>query len=218
MHPNPAFRGRPDAANLDFARGRGFGVLTVNGNVGPMAAHVPFVLSDEGDVALMHMIRSNPLMSVLDQPVPALLAVSGPDGYVSPDWYGLPDQVPTWNYVAVHLRGHLERVNEARLEAVLDTLTAAFEARLAPKTPWRATKMEPGVRARMMRAIVPVRLVIDEVEGTWKLSQNKPETARLGAAGALVPGTGHELAALSALMRQLPEDPPLDMDRAEDDA
>jgi transcriptional regulator len=202
MHPNPAFHDRPDLANLDFARARGFGVLSINGSFGPLAAHVPFVLEPKGDVALMHLVRSNPILAVLDQPVPALLAVSGPDGYVSPDWYGLPDQVPTWNYVAVHLRGHLERVADGRLDAVLDTLTSAFEARLAPKTPWSSAKMDAGVRARMMRAIAPVRLVIEEVSGTWKLSQNKPDDARLGAAQHVGAGVGQELDALSALMRQ----------------
>ena len=33
------------------------------------------------------------------------LIVEGPEGYISPDWYGVADQVPTWNYVAVHLVG-----------------------------------------------------------------------------------------------------------------
>jgi transcriptional regulator len=34
------------------------------------------------------------------------IIVSGPDGYVSPDWYEMKDQVPTWNYVTVHLKGN----------------------------------------------------------------------------------------------------------------
>jgi transcriptional regulator len=212
MHPNPAFRGRPDAANLDFARERGFGTLTVNGSVGPLAAHVPFVLEPDGRAALLHLVRSNPIVAALEQPLPALLAVSGPDGYISPDWYGLPDQVPTWNYVAVHLRGPLERIPQARLEAVLDTLSAEFERRLAPKAPWRGAKMDPGVRARMMRAVVPVRLLIEEVSGTWKLGQNKPDAARVGAAEAVASGVGQELEALSALMRQWTEDAPKAVD------
>ncbi|GKY86589.1 FMN-binding negative transcriptional regulator [Sinisalibacter aestuarii] len=216
MHPNPVFRSRPPAANIDFARERGFGVVSVNGNIGPLAVHVPFVLSDDGETVLMHLMRSNPLMSVLSQPLPALLTVSGPDGYVSPDWYGVPDQVPTWNYVAVQLRGHLERLPDERLEDVLDTLTERFEAPLASKTPWRAEKMTPDLRSRMMRAIVPVRLVIEEVSGTWKLSQNKPEAVRLAAADAVGGGQGQELDALSALMRHLPEDPPMDVDRSDE--
>ncbi len=212
MHPNPAFRGRPASANLEFAQRRGFGQLSVNGSFGPLAAHVPFVLSEDGGEALLHLTRSNPIVRLLDQPLPALLSITGPDAYVSPDWYGVPDQAPTWNYVAVHLRGALEPLPQDRIESVLDTLSANFEARLAPKTPWLTSKISPEVRERLMRAIMPLRLVVEAVDGTWKLAQNKPEAARLGAAEALSNLLGSETAALSALMRQLPEDPPENMD------
>jgi transcriptional regulator len=207
MHPNPAFRQRPASANLDFARARGFGVLAVNGGQGPLMAHVPFVLTEAGNAALAHLVRSNPLVRQLDQALPAVLSVSGPDGYVSPDWYGADGQVPTWNYVAVHLRGPLELLDENELEAILAALSAEQEGRIAGKAPWTMDKMAPEALARMMRQIVPVRLTIEEVEGTWKLSQNKPASVRLGAAGAVAGGSGQELGALAALMQSPPEDP-----------
>ena len=201
MHPNPAFHTATDEQNIAFARARGFGQLAVNGGYGPLLAHVPFVIDEAGETVLLHLVRSNPIVGALDQSLPALLAVSGPDGYVSPDWYGLPDQVPTWNYVAVHLRGSLQRLPDAELGEVLARLTADFETRLAPKAPWHDGKMDPQVRDRMMRAIVPVQLNVEEVRGTWKLSQNKPDAARLGAASAIAGGVGQELAALAELMR-----------------
>jgi len=212
MHPNPAFRGCTAEANLGFARARGFGMLCLNGPEGPRAAHVPFTLSEAGDVAHLHLVRSNPILAALDAPVPALLAVSGPDGYVSPDWYGLDDQVPTWNYVAVHLRGQLERLPEDALEAVLAELSDSFERRLAPKPAWHADKMDRAAFERMMRVIVPLRLAVASVDGTWKLSQNKPEAVRVAAAGAVETGVGQELAALAALMRHPPAGEPLLMD------
>ncbi len=204
MHPNPAFRQTDAADNLAFARRRGFGLLSVNGPNGPLAAHVPFTLNPAGDEALLHLVRSNPLLAALEAPAGALLAVSGPDGYISPDWYGLPDQVPTWNYVAVHLRGRLERLAQDRIGPVLEALSDDFEARLAPKPVWRAKKVDRAVYERMMRAIVPLRLAIDAVEGTWKLSQNKADAARLGAADRVETGVGQALDGLSALMRQVP--------------
>lgn len=206
MHPNPVFHTASPDQNIAFARERGFGQLSINGSFGPLAAHVPFVLDSPGDVAFLHLVRSNPLIAALDEPLPALLAVSGPDGYISPDWYGVPEQVPTWNYVAVHLRGVVERLPEPRLAEVLDLLSEDFERRLAPKAPWRAEKMDGQIRARMMRAIVPVRLVVEDVRGTWKLSQNKPDAARLAAAKAVPSSTGQDLDALAELMRELAPD------------
>lgn len=206
MHPNPIYRGADEARNLAFARRRGFGALTICGPEGPLVAHVPFVMSEDGRELAAHLVKSNPVWRALrDGPAQALLAVTGPDGYVSPDWYGVDDQVPTWNYVAVHLRGALARAPEERLRAHLDALSAEFEARLAPKPVWRADKMDPEALARMMRMIAPVTLGIESVDGTWKLSQNKTDGARLGAASGMESSpVGMELAALADLMRRPP--------------
>lgn len=204
MHPNPAFRQVPTEDSLAFARDRGFGTLCINGEAGPLLAHVPFVVSEaEGLCALIHLARSNAIArSAL--PAPAVLSVTGPDSYVSPDWYGAPDQVPTWNYVAVHLRGRLEPLPGEALRPMAEELSAIFEARLLPKRPWTSAKMSDGVMERMMRMILPFRLVIEGVEGTWKLGQNKTPEQRAGAvAGLEAWAEPSPRAALAALMRRV---------------
>ncbi|MDH3265274.1 MAG: FMN-binding negative transcriptional regulator [Paracoccaceae bacterium] len=202
MHPNPIYRQAAPEENLAFATDRGFGTLTVNGPDGPLASHIPFVLDPGGGSAELHLVRSNPIARSLGAPAPALLAVIGPDGYVSPDWYELEDQVPTWNYVAVHLRGRLTRLPQEALRGQLDRLSAKFEGRIAGKAPWLVGKVQAEALERLMRMIVPCRFDILSVDGTWKLAQNKPEAARLGAAeGLAAAGIGAETAALAALMR-----------------
>jgi len=206
MHPNPIFRGVEAARNIAFARDRAFGVLSVNGSEGPLLAHVPFVLDAEGCEAELHLVRSNSIVRALLEPVQAVIAVAGGDSYVSPDWYEVEDQVPTWNYVAVHLRGTLEQLPQDELRGVLDRLSADMEARLAPKRPWVVGKMTPEVRDRMMRQIVPFRLRVTRIDGTWKLSQNKPDEARLRAAdGVSDHGIGTGLEGLADLIRQRPK-------------
>lgn len=206
MHPNPAFRRSSRERNIAFARERGFGVLTLAGPDGPLAAHVPFVLSENGNWWEAHLARSNPILRALSEPCPALVVVSGPDGYVSPDWYRLPDQVPTWNYVAVHLRGRLELLDDAALPPHAARLTAQFEGRLAPKPAWTEDKMDPEALTRMRRAIRPIGMRIDSIDGTWKLNQNKPDAARLAAAGHLSDSDiGAETAALASLMAGPPD-------------
>lgn len=56
-------------------------------------SHIPFQLSDDGTHVEAHLVRSNPILKLLDAPQPAKLVVSVADCYVSPDWYGVPDQV-----------------------------------------------------------------------------------------------------------------------------
>lgn len=190
MHPNPVFHTATDAENLAFARSRAFGTLAISADTGPLLSHIPFALHDDGATLDIHLLRSNPILRALETPQPAVLAVMGPDAYISPDWYGVPDQVPTWNYVAVHLRGRLSRLDHDEMHAMLDRQTAVYEDRLLPKAPWTSAKMTPDVLDRMMRQIVPCRMTVEAVDGTWKLGQNKAPDVRLAAA-VQVDANGH---------------------------
>lgn len=202
MHPNPVFHTETQAANLAYARERGFGVLSVGGAEGPMLSHIPFLLSEDGTRAELHLVRSNPIARALSQAQQAVIAVSGPDSYISPDWYGIDDQVPTWNYVAVHLRGTLELRPTSELRDLLDRQSALFENRLRPKKPWTTSKMDADALRRLMRMIVPCRFTVGAVDGTWKLGQNKPDDVRRRAADQVgAYGIGAETAVLAAMMQ-----------------
>lgn len=199
MHPNPAFRDMADETSLSYAHERAFGMLCINSEEGPLISHVPFLPGEDDATLDLHLMRSNPILRVL--PSSAVIAVSGPDSYISPDWYGIDDQVPTWNYVAVHLRGGLSQLPQEELPDLLDRQSAFFEDRLAPKAPWKPAKMSPGVMDRMMRMIVPCRFHITDLQSTWKLGQNKPADARRRAALEVgASGIGQELGMLSGLM------------------
>lgn len=204
MHPNPVFHDADTARNIAFARARAFGVLAISAEDGPHLSHIPFLLNEEATSADLHLLRSNPIARLGAGPHVAKLIVSGPDSYVSPDWYGVPDQVPTWNYIAVHLTGTLEPLPQERMRDVLDRQSAAYEAQLLPKVPWTTPKMTPDVLDKMMRMIVPFRFTLTGVSGTWKLGQNKPEEVRLAAAAEMAEhGIGSETAVIAAMMRDL---------------
>ena len=76
MHPNPAFRQVSADESLAFARHRRFGTLSVNGETGPIMAHVPFLISETDALcALVHLARSNAIARA-DLPSPAVIAVT----------------------------------------------------------------------------------------------------------------------------------------------
>lgn len=205
MHPNPVYRGEARATNIRFAQEQGFGMLAVTVEGAPLLSHIPFLLDDAGALAEFHLVRSNPIARALDRPLPARLAIQGAHSYVSPDWYGMEDQVPTWNYVAVHLVGEVELAPPDSLRDLLDRQSAFYEERLRPKAPWRTDKMTPEVLDRMMRQIVPCRMRVGQIDGTWKLSQNKPDAARLAAGAEMdAHGMGAEVRILAALMQDAP--------------
>lgn len=189
MHPNKAFAWEDRGDMLAFLADVAFCTIAAEG---PAIVHAPVLVAGP-DRLRFHVSRGN--RAALDGRR-AIISCLGPDAYISPDWYGIPDQVPTWNYVAVEAEGPLRRLDEDELVALLDDLSAAHEARLAPKPAWSRAKMTEGRFEAMLKAIIGYELRIEALRGTSKLGQHKPGQAA-AAADALAPFSPR----MAALMR-----------------
>jgi transcriptional regulator len=199
MHPNAAFRWEdPDTLRL-FAQDIGFGMLFMATAEGPRVAHLPFVFLAEDRIGF-HIARTNAMTKYLDG-AEALFVVNGPDGYISPDWYGMDNQVPTWNYCAIEMQGHMRQMTEAELIAQSDALSHLQESKLAPKPLWNRSKMAEGHFEKMLRGILGFTMDITAWRSTSKLGQNKPDAARNASADAAEQAGKPDIA---ALMRNLP--------------
>ena len=199
----PPFFKQDRAASLKFADERGFGTVCAFDARRPVASSLPFYLSyaDDGTPqAAFHVARHNPLIKLADGQTSWLLAVNGPDAYVSPDWYVSPDQVPTWLYQSVHLSGPVRLLSDDELALQIDTLSAKFENRLLPKKPWTSGKMTAGRLETMKKAIVGLVMTVEEVEGSFKLNQHKSEADYAAVANAIGEGDA-DAKQISQLMR-----------------
>jgi transcriptional regulator len=194
MHPDRRFAWDDEQAMLDFIATRPFCTLFVDRGGESAVFHVPVVVDGSGSIRF-HVSRANRGSTLLDGGR-LILSCAGPDAYISPDWYGTADQVPTWNYVAVEAEGDLTCLSESELVKLLDDLTAVQEARLAPKPPWSRGKMSPGRFEAMLKAIVAYELRIDALRGTRKLGQNKSRDAIAGAISGLRDAGHAEIAEL----------------------
>ena len=153
--------------------------------------HVPVVLDvDSGNNARLrfHLARANPLADWLASPSAkdgqVVFVFRAEQAYVSPDWYGQENMVPTWNYAVAHAHGHVEVLDDDALIAVLDDLSAAQEGRL-PKAPWTTRKMDQDLYDKMRRAIIGFQMPIERLEGKFKMGQNRSHEARAGVIRAL---------------------------------
>jgi transcriptional regulator len=203
MYTPPFFK-QDRAASLKFAQERGFATMCAFDGNKPVASSLPFYLTyaDDGTPqAAFHVARHNPLVKLADGSTSWLLAINGPDAYVSPDWYVSPDQVPTWLYQSVHLTGPVRALSDAELAVQIDTLSAKFEGWLLPKKPWTSAKMTAGRLETMKKAIVGLMMTVEEVEGSFKLNQHKSEADFAAIASALGDGDA-DAKAISQLMRQ----------------
>ncbi|MDR7155266.1 transcriptional regulator [Sphingobium xenophagum] len=194
MTPGAPYRWTDQAAIRDFVTQTGFGLLCVAASDRMHVVHLPLIWLDERRIGL-HLHRANPIVPHLDGQ-DALIVVTGDQAYISPDWYGLPDKVPTWNYVAAELRGPIARLDKAETIAQIDALSHEQERRLAPKPLWTRDKMSDGLFDKTMTGLVGFAMQVEAMHGTAKLGQDKPEAARSGVADALDAVGGGALASL----------------------
>lgn len=198
MHPASAFH-EADVERLATLIARtGLAVIVGVADGRPLVAHAPVLLTGGG--LRFHLSRANALAAALERSRHALAVVTGPQTYVSPDWYGVADQVPTWNYLSVEIEGPLRVLGADDAAVLLDDLSAAFEARLAPKPPWTRAKMSPGRFAAMLAGITAFEMTVERLEGVRKLSQNKSADAQGQLANALFERGGENAVALARLM------------------
>ncbi len=195
MHPDNRFTVEDRATLLAFVAAHPFVTLAASIKGAPMIAQAPVVIREiGGEIALdFHVSRGNALAPHIVQGFSAVALTTAEDAYISPDWYESADQVPTWNYRSVEAHGFVAPLSEDELIAQLDALSQQEEARLAPKPLWTRQKMSPGRFEAMLRGIVGGRLAVERLTGTFKLSQNKSDADRGGAAAGL---GGHPLAKL----------------------
>jgi transcriptional regulator len=112
-----------------------------------------------------------------------LVIFTGPDAYVTPSWYPSKarthEVVPTWNYASVHVRGKPVVMDDADwLARQIGQLTREHESRRA--APWAVGDAPADYIATQMKAIVGIEIAIAEIEGKWKMSQNKDAADHAG--------------------------------------
>ena len=154
-------------ADFPFAQ-----LVTVDGDGLPHAAHLPF-LHDNGRLD-GHMAKANPQWRHFKPDREVLTIFSGPHGYISPTWYPSQPNVPTWNYVALHVYGIPRLIEDAaEKKARQARLVAAMESGFPE--PW-VMDLPEAYEQGMLAAIVTFDIEITRMEGKAKLSQNrKPE-------------------------------------------
>lgn len=164
--------------------------ILVTGHDGLLDAnHLPFELELSGEKPLLraHVARNNPVWQEADGEE-VLVIFRGEHAYVSPNWYPSKHeahrQVPTWNYQVVHVRGRLTVMDEERfVRGVVGRLTRTHEA--GEGKPWKMSDSTPEFISGMLANIVGIEVEIGEMVGKSKLSQNKEDRDRLGAAERL---------------------------------
>jgi transcriptional regulator len=186
MYQPPHFREERLAVQHELIRRFPLGLLVTAGPGGLMANPVPFLIyPGEGPhgVLRVHLARANPQWRDLGAVGECLVVFQGPQEYVTPSWYATKREsgkvVPTWNYATVHVRGRPTVFEDAAwLRRQVDDLTSLAEGRRPG--PWKVDDAPADFVASQLKGIVGIEILIEHIEGKWKVSQNRPVADREG--------------------------------------
>ena len=141
---------------------------------GPFISHLPVLLDTSKKTLLSHCAKANPHWKHFKDGNPVTVIFNGPHAYISPAWYKSdPDNVPTWNYVAVHVKGTARIIEDAHdAWASMNTLVRYYENFY--ETGWSLpTEPNETLKNDLSRGITVFEISMDHVEAKFKLSQKK---------------------------------------------
>ena len=158
-----------------FVEDNGFGII-ISQDVGIISAtHIPMQLKVFNDEWYLHghLAKGNPQWKQFSEHQEVLVIFQGPHSYISSSWYDHIN-VPTWNYIAVHLSGKIRIQTPNELEDTVVDLVEKYEQK--SKQPFSIESMKREDFKKQLAGIVGFEIKITKIEGKKKLSQNRNST------------------------------------------
>ena len=157
-----------------FIKANSFGILVTNKDGVSLATHIPleFAQKEDGtEILHAHISKANEQCAHIINGAEALCIFNGPHSYVSSSWYDF-EEVPTWNYIAVHVRGKLTLLDQEGLWNSVKTLMHTYE-----DTQEKPVRMEAlsEKTLRQLNGVIGFEIAITSIEAAYKLSQNRDD-------------------------------------------
>jgi transcriptional regulator len=157
----------------DFIEANGFAILVSQVDGRSWATHIPLLLDVNAqgrEILTGHLSKANKQWKGFDGKSEVLAIFSGPQSYISSSWYD-HENVPTWNYLAVHVYGMIHIVKGDLLKTQLSRLVDKYESGLKNRVHVEA--MSKDFLEKEMKGIVGFEIEITEIQAASKLSQNR---------------------------------------------
>jgi transcriptional regulator len=187
----------------EFLTKNSFGIL-VNVTDGKLwATHIPLELeinSDGVEVLCGHISKENPQWKSFADNNEVLAIFTGPNSYISSSWYD-HENVPTWNYIAVHIYGKIKILEGDNVIEHLKKLVDKYEA--ASENP---VSVEGFSEKTMLQArgIVVFEIEITDIQGKRKLSQNRDASNYSNIISELEKTANHGASEIASEMKKCP--------------
>lgn len=198
--------------NLDklheFIQEYPLGTLIVSAENTLDADHIPFYLQKRENAQVIlqsHIAKVNPLWKKVADGQEVLLIFHGPNAYISPNFYPSKKEtgkvVPTWNYSVVHVRGRIFFRHESDwILQLLNNISDFHE--LSQTLSWSVSDAPVEFTKKLINAVVGFEVVIDDIVGNFKLSQNKTALDYSGVVNGLAESENNSDISVAKQMQQ----------------
>ncbi len=174
MYIPHAYRNTNLSEIKEFIRQNSFAILINQVDGSPWASHIPLELRQDtnGNAVLVgHLAKANKQSKVIEQDKKVLVIFNGPHSYVSSSWYK-EEEVPTWNYIAVHVYGTARIQSKEELRQSLVELVDRYEK--DSQEPVSVSNLSKKTM-RQINGIIGIEIRIDKIEAAYKLSQGRKQ-------------------------------------------
>jgi transcriptional regulator len=159
---------------LRFIEENSFAILVNQSNGKINATHIPLFIEESNPNQLVlsgHISKLNPQSENFAENGNVLAIFSGAHSYISSSWYD-HEEVPTWNYMAVHVEGKIEILNEEQTLLHLENLVNKYEKNSENPISTKSLSKETMSQAN---GILAFNIIVENIDAVKKLSQNKSE-------------------------------------------
>jgi len=157
---------------IDFLKTNSFGILVTTRKGKPIATHLPFQLMKQQDDYYLtgHVAYGNSQWRTFETNEEVLVIFQGPHSYISSSWYK-EENVPTWNYQAVHVYGKAELIDGEDLKLDLMNLLKKYENHREKPVLWDT--LSPELLEKELKGIVGFKIKVENIQAAYKMSQNR---------------------------------------------
>lgn len=188
----------------NFINDNGFAILVNQTNEKLWATHIPLVLETNSygkEVLAGHISLLNPQGESFKQDENVLAIFSGAHSYISSSWYD-HENVPTWNYLAVHVYGKVTIYNHEQAVESLKRLVDKYEKN--SEKPVRVEDLSAKTM-RESRGIIGFEIEITSIEAVKKLSQNRDSKNHQNIISELEKNNDNQSIAVANEMKKCPQ-------------
>ena len=188
---------------VSFMQANSFATLVSILDGVPFASHIPLVAIVKDDVIKLigHLAKQNPQWQAFES-AESLAIFTGAHAYISPKSYEKHESVPTWNYIAVHAYGISKSITfhekPESMDQMINEMVDTYEVEY--KSHWQS--LSQGYREGMMQGIVGFEMIVDRLEGKYKLSQNRSKVDQQNISNKLLQSSDSVIHGIGVEMQQ----------------